>query len=101
MEEVVCDLPEEERFNAKGEPLKRIGKECIRRELCREKARVWVKVYYSVTYADPSVEQETGYADILKAPTPVPLLKHSYASASVVTDVMLRKYADAMPLYRQ
>lgn len=101
VEEVICDLPEEERYNAKGEPLKRIGKECVRRELCRENARVWVKVYYSVTYADPSVEQETGYADILKAPTPVPLLKHSYASASVVTDVMLRKYADAMPLYRQ
>ena len=101
VEEVVCDLPEEERYNAKGEPLKRIGKECVRRELCREKAKVWIKVYYSVTYADPSVEQETGYADIYKAPTPVPLLKHSYASASVVTDVMLRKYADAMPLYRQ
>ena len=50
-----------------------------------------------MTYADPRAENETGYADIRKAP----LLLHSYASASVVTDVMIRKYADAMPLYRQ
>ena len=101
VEEVICDLPEAERFNAQGQPLKRIGKECVRRELCREKAKAWVKVYYSVTYADPAAEQETGYADIRKAPTPAPLLQHSYASPSVVADVMVRKYADAMPLYRQ
>lgn len=101
VEEIECDLPEHDRFNATGEPLKRIGRECIRTELCREKARVWVKKYFSVTYADPQTEKETGYADIRKAPTPAPLLQHSYASASVVTDIMIRKYADAMPLYRQ
>lgn len=101
VEEIVCDLPESERFNAQGEALKRIGKECVRTELCREKARVWVKKYYSITYADPRAERETGYADIRKSPTPAPLLQHSYASPSVVTDVMIRKYADAMPLYRQ
>ncbi|MGN0184411.1 MAG: transposase [Aristaeellaceae bacterium] len=32
---------------------------------------------------------------------PPPLLAHSYASVPVVTDVLLKKYADAMPLYRQ
>ena len=32
---------------------------------------------------------------------PPPLLPHSYASASVVTDVLMKKYVDAMPLYRQ
>ena len=101
VEEVVCELPEGERVNAQGEPLKPIGKEYIRTELCREKAKVWVKKYYSVTYADPRAEKETGYADIRKAPTPAPLLQHSYASASVLVDVMIRKYADAMPLYRQ
>lgn len=101
VEEVICDLPENERVNTQGEPLKRIGKEFIRTELCRKKAEVWVRKYYSVTYADPRVENETGYADIRKSPTPAPLLPHSYASASVVADVMIRKYADAMPLYRQ
>lgn len=101
VEEVVCDLPENERFNAQGEPLRQIGKEYVRTELCREKAKVWVKKYYSVTYADPRAERETGYADIRKAPTPAPLLQHSYVSAFVAADVMIRKYADAMLLYRQ
>lgn len=101
VEDIICDLPEHERFNAHGEALKRIGKECVRTELCREKARVWIKKYYSITYADPRAERETGYADIRKSPTPAPLLQHSYASASVVTDVMIQKYADAIPLYRQ
>ena len=30
-----------------------------------------------------------------------PLLPHSYASASVVTDIIVKKFADALPLYRQ
>lgn len=62
---------------------------------------MWVKAYYSVTYADSRTEEDTGYADIRKAPTPAPLLPHSYASPRVVLDVILRKYADATPLYRQ
>ena len=101
VEEIICDLPENERINTQGEPLKQIGREYIRTELCREKAKVWVKKFYSMTYVDPRAEKDTGYADIRKAPTPAPLLRHSYVSPSVVTDVMIRKYADAMPLYRQ
>lgn len=54
-----------------------------------------------MTYADPRTEKETGYASIIKAPVPAPLLPHSYVSASVATDIMIRKYADALPLYRQ
>lgn len=101
VEEVICDLPESERLDAQGNSLKCIGKECVRTELCREKAKVWVKKYYTLTYADPAVEEQTGYADIRKASAPAPLLQHSYASASVVTDVIIRKFVEAMPLYRQ
>lgn len=32
---------------------------------------------------------------------PPSLLAHSYASAFVVTDMLMKKYVDAMPLYRQ
>ena len=100
-EEVLCDLPENERVNAQGEQLKCIGREFVRTEICKKKAEVTVKKIYRLTYVDPRTEAETGYADIRKAPTPAPLLQHSYASASVVTDVMIRKYIEAMPLYRQ
>ncbi|MGI6237831.1 MAG: IS66 family transposase [Candidatus Excrementavichristensenella sp.] len=48
-----------------------------------------------------SMEGLTGKADIRRPAAPAPLLPHSYASASVVTDIIVKKYADALPLYRQ
>ena len=56
---------------------------------------------YNMTYADPDAEALTGTADIRRPDPPAPLLPHSYASASVVTDIIVKKYADALPLYRQ
>ena len=44
---------------------------------------------------------EYGDADLYKPDMPAPLLKHSYVSPSVATDVMVKKYADGLPLYRQ
>ena len=57
--------------------------------------------YYCRTYSDPVAEALTGEADIRRPVSPAPLLPHSYASASVVTDIIVKKYADALPLYRQ
>ena len=51
--------------------------------------------------ADRELEQETGYAEVFKPLMPPFLLAHSYASAFVVTDMLMKKYVDAMPLYRQ
>ncbi|MEG1678171.1 MAG: hypothetical protein RR379_10900 [Clostridia bacterium] len=38
---------------------------------------------------------------IRKLEMPPPLLRHSYASASVATDILIRKNVNAMPLCRQ
>ena len=57
--------------------------------------------YRCRVYADPKAEAETGKADIRRPHIPAPLLPGSYASASVVTDIIVKKYADALPLYRQ
>ena len=101
VKEEIVDLPEEQKFNAQGEPLKCIGKVEIRSELIREPERVFLRKYYALTYADPRAEEETGDADIIQAQPPAPLIPHSYASASVATDVFIKKYMDALPLYRQ
>ena len=63
------------------------------------KAKV-VKRYWRV-YAGRELEQEAGYPGVFKPVIPPSLLTHSYASASVVTDVLLKQYADTMSLYRQ
>ncbi len=99
--EKIVDLQENQKFNAQGEPLKKIGKVEVRSELIREPEKVYLLKYYALTYADPHAEQETGTAVIKTAQAPAPLIPHSYASASVVTDVIIKKYMDALPLYRQ
>ena len=97
VEEKIVDLPEKEKYNAQGEPLKCIGKVEIRSEIIREPENVYLRKYYVLSYADPKVEAETGEADIKQAKAPAPLIPHSYASASAVTDVYIKKYADALP----
>ena len=101
VEERIVDLPDEEKVNADGHALTCIGQEYIRTELVLERARAKVVKHYRKVYADRELEQETGYAEVFKPVMPPPLLPHSYASASVVTDVLMKKYVDAMPLYRQ
>lgn len=98
---VILDLPDAEKYTQDHRPLKYIGMDLVRTELVREPARVYVKKYYVRTYADPIAEALTGQADIRRPTAPAPLLPHSYASASVVTDVIVKKFADALPLYRQ
>ena len=66
-----------------------------------ERATLKVVKHYRKVDADREAEQEYGDSDLYKPDVPVPLLKHSYVSPSVVTDVMVKKYADGLPLYRQ
>ena len=73
----------------------------IHTELVLERAKAKVVKHYRKVYADRELEQETRYAEMFKPVMPPPLLAHSYTSASVVTDVLMKKYVDAMPLYRQ
>ena len=62
VEEKIVDLPENERVNAQGEPLKCIGKAEIRSEIIRERENVYLRKYFVLSYADPRAEAETGEA---------------------------------------
>jgi transposase len=101
VQEHIVDLPEEEKQTEDGRQLVCIGQEYVRTELVLERAKAKVVKHYRKVYADREQENETGCTDIYKPAMPAPLLPHSYVSASVATDVLVRKYLDAMPLYRQ
>ena len=101
VEERIVDLPDDEKVNSNGHAPVCIGQEYIRTELVLERAKAKVVEHYRKVYADRELEQETGYSELFKPVMPPPLLAHSYASASVVADVLMKKYVDAMPLYRQ
>ena len=101
VEERIVDLPDDEKVNSNGHAPVCIVQEYIRTELVLERAKAKVVEHYRKVYADRELEQETGYSEVFKPVMPPPLLAHSYASASVVADVLMKKYVDAMPLYRQ
>lgn len=84
-----------------GGSLKAIGKKFVRHELEIIPKQVILKAIYTVTYACDRCEKETGFAHMVSAKPPAPLMKHSLASASTVADVMTKKYVDGLPLARQ
>lgn len=77
----------------------------LTRELVREvpeiiPAKVIVRRYWRVKYFCPACRKK-GKFIVLESSVPAPLLNHSMASASVVSEVMYQKYGNAVPLYRQ
>lgn len=102
VKEIVLELTEEQQTcDACGQRLKRMGKKFLYEELEVIPRQIHVIKYYSATYACPNCEKKSGYANIYSVEAPARLLKHSLASPSTVADVMIRKYVDGLPLYRQ
>lgn len=100
--EVICDLDENKRTcDICNSELRYLGKEHVRDELEIIPAQVRVLRYVRLNYVCKACEKETGNANIVKAPVPAPVMKHSLASPSTVAYVMYQKYANGMPLYRQ
>lgn len=96
----IIDLPDDKKLGIKGQPLELIGKEFVRSELIRVPAKCFIKKTFRNTYLDRLLDLETGETVILKPTVSKPLFEKSYASASIVTDILAHKYVDAMPLYR-
>ena len=101
VEEVTDDLPEEEKINANGVPLVCVGREYIRTEIEVERVKARVVKRYRLVYKDAEFAEQYGDTPIIAPKKPVPLLPYSYLSRSLATDMLVRKYADALPLYRQ
>ena len=101
-EEVLLEIPEEQRICSKcGGNMKPIGKKFLRHEMQIIPKQVRLLAYYAVTYACDKCEKDTGFARIVSVKPPVPLMKHSLASASTVAYIMAQKYVDGLPLARQ
>ena len=101
-EDVFLDIPEDEKFcTACGKPLRRMGKKFLRTEIEVIQKSIRVIRYYAYTYTCDYCEKEKGVSRIYSVQAPEPLIKHSYASPSLVADVMTQKYVDGIPLARQ
>ena len=101
-EDVILELPEDERNCSHcGKPLRKMGKKFLRKELIVIRKQIKVVNYYTYTYTCDYCEKSKGISRIYTVQAPEPLIKHSYASPSLVADVMTQKYVDGVPLARQ
>lgn len=78
-----------------------IGKEYVREEIRIIPAQVERIHIYRESYICNECKAYDEVSEIKKAPVPLPLLKHSLASPSIVSHIMYQKYANALPLNRQ
>ncbi len=102
VKEVLLELEESQLVCDKcGGMMKPIGKKFVRHELEIIPKQVILKAICAATYACNRCEKGTGFSYVVSVKPPVPLMKHSLASASTVADVMTKKYVDGLPLARQ
>ena len=101
-EDVILELDGEEAVCGHcGKPLRKMGKKFLRTEIEVIQKSIRVIRYYAYTYTCDYCEKEKGVSRIYSVQAPEPLIKHSYASPSLVADVMTQKYVDGIPLARQ
>lgn len=94
-------LPEEEMFCEQcGGQRHVMGKETYK-QIDIIPAQVKVIEHVTYTYACRICEREADTVTIVKAKAPEPVIKGSIASPSAVAYIMVQKYVNAMPLYRQ
>jgi transposase len=91
---VPVELPANERFTEDGQPLQVIGKE-VSEKFFFEPAQMKIIEYHRYRYGLDS-------GDPIKIAPPVPMIiPKGIATPSLLADIVIKKYADGLPLYRQ
>jgi transposase len=101
-EEIIHDIGEEDKICGCGAPLTRIGEEQSEKlEIipAQIKAIRIIRPKYACHVCEGSGDEDTPAVRI--APPPAELLPKSIASAGLVSHIIIGKYCDALPLYRQ
>ena len=100
-EDRVHDLPEDERLCPEtGQALVPIGEKTFE-EIHFERAQLSIIVHRQVVYGLPPEQAENRQAKPLTAPMPPRALENCAASAALLAWMIVQKYANHLPLYRQ
>jgi transposase len=102
VETVIHTLPEEERICPEcGSPMHVMGHSEPRREIEIIPAQIKVVEHVREVYSCRNCEKDAASVPVIKAPLPEPVIKGSIASPSAVAHIIVQKYINAVPLYRQ
>ena len=94
--EIVLDLPEEQKIDPNGDPLKQIGWE-ISEKLEYRPGKLLVNVYKRPKYEAADLEGP----GVLIAPMPDHPIERCKADVGLIAYLIVSKFADHLPLYRQ
>jgi transposase len=100
--DVVHDLSEEEKHCACGHELQRIGEETTEKiQVIPE--QIWIERHVRPKYACHHCEGsgDEDRAAVRIAPAPKQVLPRSIASASLIAFILINKFVDHLPFYRQ
>lgn len=101
VEVVEHELPEDERVCPDcGNELHTMGRDS-RRELVIIPAQVKIREHVRHVYACRDCDANSDHVPVVKAPTPEPVIKGSFASPEAIAHTMVQKFVMAVPLYRQ
>ena len=104
IESETIDLPEEDRFDADGNPLEFMGYAHVRYELCMTPPEYFIKDIQRASYGSARNRDEDGNyrRDVVKeAIVPPAVIPHSPVGESVLADLILNKCDYGLPAYRQ
>jgi transposase len=97
IERLVLDIPEEEKVDPEtGEALIKIGEE-VSSKLAHRPGSYYIKQIVRPKYASKEKSEE----GIFIAELPESLLNRCQADESLLADILVKKFADHLPLYRQ
>ena len=97
VERTIIDLTEEEKICFEtGKPLVKIGED-VSQKLAHKPGSYYIKEIVRPKYA----ASKDGEKTILTADLPDSLLPRSKADESLLADILVKKFADHLPLYRQ
>jgi transposase len=95
--EILLDIPEEQKIDPAGRPLKVIGVE-VSEKLEYRPGKLIVNVYKRPQYAVPECIETAG---VIAAPMPDHPIARCKADIGFIAHIIVSKYADHQPLYRQ
>jgi transposase len=101
---ILYKLPDDQRVcNVCGDTLVPYAEEYITTRIAVIPEQVYKVEYYREVYKCPNCDKNGEKANIVKAEnqTPAPVVKKGLADASLIADIMQRKYQLGEPLYRQ
>lgn len=99
--EVIHDISEEEKLCGCGEIKSRIGEEKSEK-LQIDPAKFWVEVHTRPKYACKTCEGVDDEGKTISiAPVPPQIIPKSFAGSSLIAHLLIGKFCDALPFYRQ